>query len=477
MSGGAREEAHDIQAIVDRGFGSLSAARYFLLRIEDAAGARAWLRRWPVTSLGAAKTSRLEQVRQIAFTAAGLQALSFNPDTAGGFAPEFLDGMASDERRSHRLGDEGSNAPANWNWGLGDAEPHVLLILLASEDAAETLEQELLAALPAAGLSLVLLNRSNVHVAHEPFGFVDGVSQPALDWDGTLTPGGARERIFRNRLAMGEVLLGYPNEYGFIADYPRAGEVGRNGSYLVYRQLAQDVRGFWRWLAERAGGDQARALAERMVGRRIDGSPLAGLPKASIEGEIGANNGFTFADDPDGIVCPLGAHIRRANPRSSDDPQGRRGFLRDVLSSVGLKGTAMHDAVAAARFHRILRRGRPYGPELGIEDAIVGAGAAEQAEEAGLHFLCLNASLARQFEFVQGAWLVSPNFAGLSGEADPILGNRQPANGAIATDAFSHVDAGGSPRLVSGIPQFVTVKGGAYFFLPGLAGLARILSD
>ena len=477
MTRSARAEADDIQAIVDRGFGSLRAARYFLLRIEEPARARAWLRQWPVTSLGAAKSDRLAQVHQIAFTAPGLVALGFDPDTAGGFAPEFLDGMASDERRSHRLGDEGRNAPEYWAWGVGAREPHVLLVLLAGGDAAATLERSISAALPAAGLSLVALNRSNLHVEHEPFGFVDGVSQPALDWEGDLTPGGARDRAFRNVLAMGEVLLGYPNEYGFIADHPRVDEVGRNGSYLVYRQLLQDVGGFWRWLAKEAGENGARALAEWMVGRRIDGTPLPGLPVASIKGETDANNSFTFASDADGLACPLGSHVRRANPRSSDDPQGRRGPVRDLISSIGLKGTAMHDAVAAARFHRILRRGRPYGPEVSISDAIAGPGTSPEGEEAGLHFLCLNASLARQFEFVQSAWIASHTFAGLSGEADPILGNRSVATGGVRTDAFSYVDARGCPRLVSGIPQFVTVRGGAYFFLPGLRATARILRD
>lgn len=472
----AATETGDIQAIVDRGFGSLRAARYLLLRVIDPAAARAWLRSLTVTSLAEAKSRRVSHVDQIAFTAAGLRALGFAPDAIPGFAPEFLDGMAGDERRSHRLGDAGGNAPQYWDWGAGEKEPHVLLILLSTEEAIEAREAQIVSALPSAGCTLLALNRSNARVGHEPFGFADGVSQPALDWEGTLRPGGVRDRIYRNRLAMGEVLLGYPNEYGFVADHPAKDEVGRNGSYLVYRQLEQDVRGFWQWLAQAAGPDGAVDLAERMVGRTMYGRPLDNLPTAPVEGMSDRDNSFTFAADPDGIACPIGAHIRRANPRSSDDPQGRRGFVRDLLSSLGLKGEAIHDAVAAARFHRIVRRGRSYGPVISPGEAMA-ADYGAVLEPSGIHFICLNANLARQFEFVQGAWISSHNFAGLSGESDPLLGHRGPVNGGMATDAFSHVDRLGCPRLIGRVPRFVTVKGGAYFFLPGLKGLAAILAD
>jgi hypothetical protein len=98
-------------------------------------------------------------------------------------------------------------------------------------------------------------------------------------------------------------------------------------------------------------------------------------------------------------------------------------------------------------------------------------------QESGLHFLCLNANLARQFEFVQGAWAASPKFAGLAAEQDPLLGNRLPLAGAQPSDAFSYTDTGACPRAISGLPQFVTVRGGAYLFLPSLRGLAQILGD
>ena len=464
----------DIQAIIDRGFGSLPSARYLLLHVADAAAARYWLRSLTVTSLADAKGARLDRVRQIAFTAAGLKALGFDPDTVPGFAPEFLDGMAGDPSRSRRLGDIGANDPAHWRWGTGAAEPHILVILLAQEADIAAFEADTLASMPISVSRSPWSGSSREPVSREPFGFLDGVSQPEIDWDGTLAPGGARDRLYRNRIALGEFLLGHANEYGFVTDYPAQDAIGFNGSYIAYRQLAQDVTGFWQWMAQQAGEDGAVPLAETMVGRRIDGDPLPALAHSPIEGETDARNTFTFAADPDGLTCPIGAHIRRANPRSSDDPQGRHGFVRDLIASLGLTGTAIHDAVASARFHRILRRGRTYGTSISPQDAMRGV---QLAEEAGLHFICLNANFARQFEFVQGAWLASPYFAGLSGEQDPVLGNRCPVAGSRASDAFSHVDPDGHPRLATGLPQFVTVVGGAYFFLPGLSGLARILRD
>ena len=94
--------------------------------------------------------------------------------------------------------------------------------------------------------------------------------------------------------------------------------------------------------------------------------------------------------------------------------------------------------------------------------------------EAGLHFICLNASLARQFEFVQGAWVMSPTFGGLTQQGDPLMGNRQHFPEGCRTDLFRYHDEHQAPRIAQGLPNFVTVRGGAYFFLPGIAGLRSI---
>ena len=125
--------------------------------------------------------------------------------------------------------------------------------------------------------------------------------------------------------------------------------------------------------------------------------------------------------------------------------------------------------MSSVRFHRILRRGREYGPELKPEDALTPAPPNEP--ERGLHFICLNANISRQFEFLQNAWMINTKFSGLTGESDPLLGNRTAIPGCPATADFNQPRAGGLRNRVSGLPQFVTVRGGAYFFLPSLRAL------
>lgn len=122
--------------------------------------------------------------------------------------------------------------------------------------------------------------------------------------------------------------------------------------------------------------------------------------------------------------------------------------------------------MSSVRFHRILRRGREYGPWLSPGDALQPA--PPDDPERGLYFICLNANIGRQFEFLQNAWMMSTKFSGMTGESDPLIGNRVPVPGCPSTDSFLAPQPEGLARRVCGVPQFVTVRGGAYFFLPGL---------
>jgi deferrochelatase/peroxidase EfeB len=122
--------------------------------------------------------------------------------------------------------------------------------------------------------------------------------------------------------------------------------------------------------------------------------------------------------------------------------------------------------IASTRFHRILRRGREYGPKLTPEEALQPGPPDDPAR--GLLFACLNANIARQFEFVQNAWLMSTKFNGLTEESDPLLGNRAAVGDCPFTGGFSIQRAGRLPRRLTGMPQFTAVRGGAYFFLPSL---------
>ncbi len=129
------------------------------------------------------------------------------------------------------------------------------------------------------------------------------------------------------------------------------------------------------------------------------------------------------------------------------------------------------DLVASTRFHRLLRRGRAYGQLLAPEEAIK-----EDAPEGerGLQFICLVANISRQFEFVQNAWMMNSKFSGVNNENDPLLGNREPLLDGDCTDRFSRPDPTGPKQKTCCLPQFVTVRGGGYFFMPGLRALNYI---
>jgi len=253
-------------------------------------------------------------------------------------------------------------------------------------------------------------------------------------------------------------------------DAPDKADLGRNGSYLVLRQLAQDVRGFWAFMDSAAGGDpdQRERFAAAMVGRTLQGVPLVAATKASDAAASSADlNDFTYQSDPQGLRCPLGAHIRRANPRNADLPAGTRGIVSRLIRTLGFDEEALRqDLVASTRFHRLLRRGRKYGAAT-LAESLTGPPGAP----AGLHFICLGANLARQFEFVQDAWMTGTKFDGLTAESDPQLGTRIPAPDGTPTDGYSIPQPDGPDRRITGLPRFVTVLGGGYFFLPGIRAL------
>jgi Dyp-type peroxidase family len=377
------------------------------------------------------------------------------------FAHEFREGMTTDHRQ-RILGDLGADAPANWRWG-GDANPpiHALLMLYAADERGlEELVSRQTAEFPAASIEVVVSLGTDDIGDVEPFGFRDGISQP-------IPEGFGREGRQEDTIQPGEFVLGYANQYGLLTDRPlvsaasdpanilpadAAGsasrDLGRNGSYLVLRQLEQDVKGFWKFIHEHAGSGTAEApvsLAAKMVGRWPGGAPLALAPEADNT-ELAKANDFAYHEsDPDGLACPVGAHVRRANPRDSLDPN-----------------PGSSDSIAVNKRHRILRRGRAYGTLLSKDDALSKGG---DGVERGIHFACIVANISRQFEFVQHTWANNPKFDGLYDEVDPITGPR--------TDGGSSFSMPAEPvrKRMTGIPAFVTVRGGAYFFMPGIRAI------
>jgi len=493
MAGPALEMA-DIQGLLRGAFGDLTEAVFLLGAVVDAAAAKAWLKAIHVTSV-ADMRQHVETAVQVAISAEGLRALGVDSAVIAGFSAEFVSGMSGDESRSRRLGDLGVSAPANWTWGGAHGDPHVLVMLYAAPGGLAALRTKIQTPAFDAAFRVTALPTSNMG-GHEPFGFVDGVSQPTVDWTYQRQPGANADLDYGNLITPGEFVLGYPNEYGRLTTRPLLDpakdpldllapapedpvkrDLGRNGAYLVFRQLSQDVRRFWRFVGAEASDGTPQALAESLVGRRLSGEAMVPPDGAAIRG-VGPSgddlrrNGFTYDGDPAGLACPFGAHVRRANPRTADMPGGVGNVITRLLRRLGwVPQDRRADVVAASRFHRILRRGREYGCHITPAQAADPAAADPQS---GLNFICLAANIARQFEFIQSAWLASAKFGGLTGEQDPLLGNREPFPNANPTDGFSLPSAAGPARGLPSLPRFVTVKGGAYFFLPGLRALQFI---
>ncbi len=484
----------DLQALLRYSHGKLTETCFLLLNINDENVAKKWLSSAPISR--AIKEETLPDVAlQIAFSVDGLRSLGIDESIIEDFSDEFIIGMSGDESRSRRLGDIDSNAPEKWSWGGKQKEvPHILLLLYAKKNGLKSWRKKVEGDNFSKAFNLINQLPTQHIGGFEPFGFRDGISQPIIDWDGEQSTGLHERERYSNLMAVGEVVLGYPNEYGLYttrplidskkdtlaADLPRAEDqpelkdFGRNGSYLVLRQLDQDVPGFWQFLDKVSGSDKVKReqLAEKMVGRDLKGTPLVPKSTEPIPGISSQHsNHFTYNLDLDGVQCPIGAHIRRSNPRTGDLPPRVTGFISRLMKILGFSQSQDEDLVASTRFHRILRRARSYGSKLLPEEAVKPDAL---VTERGLQFICLAGNILRQFEFVQNAWSMSSKFSGLQQESDPLLGNREPLISGEKTDQFKRPDPKGPVQTTCHLPQFITVRGGGYFFMPGLSALKYI---
>ena len=493
----------DFQGLLRFGYAKMTEAAYVLLKMRNPARARAWISSAPVTT-AVEMNPQPRTALQIAFTGEGLEELGVPDRTLASFSAEFLSGLAGEENRSRRLGDTGPNSPKDWRWGVGSRVPHAVVMLFAEPGQLGGWTQSIRGASWQAAFEEIAWLPTSDMGGREAFGFIDGISQPDIDWAQVRQPPVNRDELqYGNILCIGEFLLGYRNEYGKYTDRPLLDprepgseelreatdqpgkkDLGLNGTYVVMRQLQQDVRGFWQFLDRVSGCNPTERykLASALVGRRLsDGTPLVPLSEVPIPGvATGKNenkrklevqqNQFTYDRDASGTHCPFGAHIRRGNPRNADLPGNPKGLVSHLVRLLGFGNQDPRaDLIASARFHRLLRRGREYGEKLTPEEALQPAPPGDP--ERGLHFIALNANIERQFEFVQNAWMMGTKFNGLTEESDPLLGNREDVRGCPSTDAFSIPRENGTPNRIMHMPQFVTMRGGAYFFLPSIRAL------
>jgi deferrochelatase/peroxidase EfeB len=187
-----------------------------------------------------------------------------------------------------------------------------------------------------------------------------------------------------------------------------------------------------------------------MMGRWPSGASLIIHPDKDPGGDRNENDFSYRKHDKDGEKCPFGSHIRRMNPRDQ---------FEESPAGISLKLT---------RRHRIIRRVRSYG-----EDFIGSAENHKPNGEVGLLFGCFNANISKQFEFIQYTWANSPKFKRLYDDPDPIIGVREcPVTGTKQNFTIPQKTAN---RVIPNLQSFVTVKGGAYFFIPSITAL-RFLS-
>ena len=362
------EDLKDIQGIVISGYGHLPCASYMLLRVTEAAAARRWLRNI-VDHVTTSERKKEGSSLNVALTHQGLLHLGLDDETLATFSRPFLEGMTT-PHRSRILGDADENAPANWDWGGNDVTKAVdilLLVFALDESTLEALLGEKRAELVQNGIAeLQTLGAGRQPDSHEHFGFADGMGQPAIE--GTIQ---AERAAARNVIKAGEFLLSYTNDYGKPADSPmvqasrdpngllppasqakqgrrpprkRMRDLGRNGTYLVFRQLAQHVANFRNFLDEATRGLDGQIdpvasvrLAAKFVGRWQNGAPLALSPARRRSGVKQMQTTLAIATAMrTGFKCPIGSHVRRSNPRDTLGPDGGLRWLpRIVIASSG----------------------------------------------------------------------------------------------------------------------------------------------
>ncbi len=412
--------------------------RYEFLTFKEPAGARKWLSGIlrKVHSAADARASVDSDRRwvTVAFTWNGLRALGVDENSLATFPEEFKQGMVE---RATMLGDTGLNAPEHWAGGLASPELHAIVMLFARDSGERTRCVSEHARLLAQCGGVEILSTLDLEAtppfdyAHDHFGYRDRLSQPVMEGSGDVpTPGSGAP------LKPGEFILGYPDEGGLTPTLPQPDILSRNGSYMAYRRLEEHVGEFREFLREHGGETREgqELIAAKLMGRWRSGAPLVLAPEKD-DPVLGAdnqrNNDFNYAkEDKFGYAVPLGSHMRRMNPR---------------------------DTAANMNRHRMIRRGATYGPHLP-------EGAPDDGAERGIAAFIICASLIRQYEFAQNVWVNDRNFHELENERDPFGGNHD------GTLEFK-IPKRPIRRKITGLPAFTTVRGGAYFFLPGLKAL------
>ncbi|MGA7418511.1 MAG: hypothetical protein WBW80_10990 [Acidimicrobiales bacterium] len=475
----------DIQGFILRGY-RMPIVRHFLLTVGAPEQARRQLGRlvsgdeydapqittadeWhvgfapgPADDPEAGPRSKADYCLNIGITWTGLVALGIEervPTLSFKSFRAFIEGAA---QRAERIGDTGASAPQNWIDGFGKGHDHVLMTLHAiSPEAMTGYSNKLCAWLTEGnafreiwrqdGMALVeMQNGQPVPTSKVHFGYTDGISTP------TIRAGPEQYRLDHQRPCEPWLFVLREDAENYVIPEPR--QLGRNGSFAVFKKVETDVVAFEDCLQSNRERIDPELLAAKMCGRWRNGVPLALSPRTdSPAGGISPEqfNNFEYVDadgsgDPKGIRCPVGAHIRRVNPRGQP------------VQGQGLPGGSNNS-------HRLVRRGLPYGPTYDRTKPYDGI-------ERGMLFHFINSNIENQYEFVLQQWVHDSEFAGAvrlhPKSRDPVIGTQNPAESIFVIPQAN----GGPPIEITGLSSFVTTKAAAYVFLPSVTAIRFIAS-
>jgi len=453
------------------------------------------------------RSGRNTALTAVGFTYQGLTKLT--PGASAISSEAFRQGLAA---RSAFLGDpthpKDEGNPNNWRVGGVRTELDAIFVVAGdTRSAVAARVKQLAQRITSAGSKVAYIEDGDVREdkpGHEHFGFDDGVSQPGIRGRASDSPDDfITDRYISDKQVPEHFLFGYPGQDlvwpgVFVLGHattspdplfpgpptPVVPDWTRNGSFLVFRRLRQDVGLFWRTMRQEAQrlaqvpgfeGITDDVLASRLVGRWQSGAPVNRVPHADND-KLGsdklANNNFRFDSDsvalplqsgyvdpfpqskadPAGITCPWAAHIRKVNTRDSGSDTGGRDstYLR-----------------------RILRVGVPFGKPL--KDRYAEKKDDPQHGERGLLFLSVQASIEDQFEFLMSRWMGDQSRPKMPGGHDLFVGQ----NDAVGENRVRRCVIFGSGLQQSTVAtnaQWIIPTGGGYFFLPSITALSSVLS-
>ena len=369
----------------------------------------------------------------------------------------FIEGAAG---RAESVGETGPSSPQNWVGGFGNGDDHLLVTLHAISPEAMTSYTDGLCAWFAEGDAFREIWRQDgvalmemqdgqpVPTSKIHFGYTDGITYP------TIRGGPEQYRPDHQRPCEPWLFVLRDDAENYEVPEPR--ELGLNGSFAVFKKAETDVVGFEDFLQSNKDKIDPELLAAKMCGRWRNGVPLAlspdtDTPAGGISPDQLNDFGYVNADgsgDPKGVRCPVGAHIRRVNPRGQP------------VAGQGLPGGSNNS-------HRLIRRGLPYGPTYDPTKP-------DDGLERGMLFQFINSNIENQYEFVLRQWANDSEFAGAvrlpPKSKDPLIGTQNPAESIFVMPR----ETGGPPIEVTGLSSFVTTKAAAYLFLPSITAIKFI---